>query len=128
MQPPIHSEHIQEIIEAVKFLFGQMIWALLGLLAFALLKGFMLEWIGGVMWRYNSNYEPLEIVRVDGRIARISHLGWLKTEFTVFIFNKHNQVVGGWSLPMLNDELRRTKIEKFMPLVDIPESLRKAAS
>lgn len=119
----VHAVH-----DVAHQIFGELVWLLLVLLLFELTKDLLKEFVGGVIWRMKSGYANMDIVRIDGESGRIVHLGLFRTSFIVYIFDKETgkKIVGGYSMSILNDELRRTKIQEPLPLVDIPENLRDA--
>lgn len=106
-------------------LFGELVWLILGLFILSLGKEFLQSIASGILWRFKSGYENNELVNVDGEWARINHIGFLRTDFTVYRW-EGEKIIGGDSMTVPNSELRNMKIKQPLPMVDIPKTLRDA--
>jgi hypothetical protein len=82
--------------------------------------------VSGLLFRIGSRYDKYDIVIIDDLYARINHIGWFKTDFTVYRI-EDNKVVGGEIMVVQNSELRKAKIREPLTLLDIPKTLRDVA-
>jgi hypothetical protein len=80
--------------------------------------------IEGLMWKIGRTYNEEDVVLFDKRFARITKIGLWNVKFTVYEVGDDDKIVGGWSLIVANDMLKRHEIMKPLELHDIPKSLK----
>jgi len=80
--------------------------------------------VGGVVWRFKSNYEEESVIQLDGELGVIAHIGILQTKFYIYIVNDKGEVVGKWVRRVLNNHLRSAKVKVLAPNVEIPTTTR----
>jgi hypothetical protein len=115
---PDELKAIQELHE----FYHEAIWTVLGLFVAAIAKETITEIIMGFLWWWRSGYKRENIVKLEGELAQIQHVGFLKTEFHVFkrVYDpekKKFKLLPGWIRVIQNCELRSTDIQRRRPTV-----------
>lgn len=95
-------------------------WIIIPTFAFLLVKEIIIRWIDGILWRWRSEYNDHDVIRIEGDLARLEHIGWLNTEINIYEIEQ-GKIIGGWLLTVSNDQLRKMRIMK--PLTKISEDM-----
>lgn len=121
-------ESLETVVDA--HITQELLLLALSLFVLAVFKNLMEMIVMGLIWRWRSPYEEDEIVCVDGEWGRIVYMGYIKTKFVIYLWDtdKRQFITGGKSMWIANSELSKRKIQALLPLVDIPQVLRKAIS
>lgn len=118
-----YEDMVQVLAEQI-ILYGLMLSAPIFLSL--IFREFISNIVGGILWRFKSYYREEQIVEIDGEVGQIVHIGTLQTKFYIFIINDKKEVVGKWSMRVLNNHLRTRKVKVLAPNVCIPNRLWKA--
>lgn len=92
------------------------------------LKSFVEEIVGGLLWKWRSGYDEDDLVKLNGDWARIVHIGLFRSKFYVYVINARDEIVGGYKMSVLNNELRKMTLKEPLNLIDIPKNLRKVTN
>ena len=113
-----------QAVQALHELGHELYWLIFPIIFFTVVEGFIVELAGGVLFRFRSGHHNDEIVMVDGEWARVTRLGIFSTTMYTYIL-RDDKVIGGYSMTILNDELRHMKIKRPLDLVSVPSDLQK---
>src|SRR3990167_105068 len=114
-----------ELVAALKGIADEVFILALPIILLFFVRSLIEEIIAGMIWRWRSGYERNEIVSINGDWARITDLGWMRTYFVVYIWEGET-VIGGYSMNILNSELRKMKIKQQLEMVN-STGLKKAS-
>lgn len=119
--PQTYEQAIQGVLDGV---LHEAILLVLPIFLMFLFKDFLAEVVGGFVWRFRSGYEEGETVNIEGEWGRITKLGFLRTTFTVYTWEEgKDEPIGGESMQILNNHLRKMKIKT--PLQPVDKRLRR---
>lgn len=115
------AENQKVLIEA---LLGHLAWVLIGAVFLFMFRAFIDQFVHGIVWKIGRRYNETDIIKLNGDFGRIVRMGLFNMEIYVYILDKNEKVVGGYSYMIPNDKLRDLKIMKPLSNVAIPSALK----
>ena len=113
----------EKLLEVAHDLTHELIWGAVGLFVLYLFKSTLEEIVMGILWRFRSDFNNRDIVKLDNEWSRIIHIGLTRTEFTVFLI-KDGSIIGGDTVFISNEKLREHQVKKPLSLAEMPKELR----
>ncbi len=106
-------ENIPQINSQIEQFIGHWFWLILMFIVLIFGKQALINFVAGLRFYLNKDFNELDVIWVFERIARITKIGMTKT--TMIFYDK------GTKMTIPNHELESLRMEKALPMADLTQ-------